>query len=151
MRGRSNRIAAVKPFQRHTLTLDGLRASAGKASEWARTLAGRSGLADARIDALDLCIVELISNIADYAYRGQPGDIRLDLDLAPGAAVLTVTDQGPAFDPLSVPPPAIPASLDEATIGGYGIHLVRSSADACEYRRSEGRNVFTARFGTGPA
>jgi hypothetical protein len=32
-------------------------------------------------------------------------------------------------------------------IGGYGIHLVRSSAHACEYERREGQNVFTAYFG----
>ena len=137
---------ATEPFQRHSLTLDSSVASAGKGSAWARTLAEQSGLSEERIAALDLCIVELVSNIVDHSYREQSGEIRLELDLGHGAAVLTVIDEGPAFDPLSVPAPAIPASLDEATIGGYGIHLVRSSADACEYKRREGRNVFTAYF-----
>jgi anti-sigma regulatory factor (Ser/Thr protein kinase) len=89
--------------------------------------------------------------VVDHSYREQPGEIRLELDLEPPeAAILTVIDEGPAFDPLSVPPPVIPASLDDAPVGGLGIHLVRSYADACEYKRHGGRNVFTAYFGARP-
>lgn len=138
---------ASEPLQRHSLTLDSGIASAGEGSEWARALAEHAGLPLERVAAIDLCIVELVTNIVDHSYRGAAGEIRLDLDLGDGAAVLTVIDDGPAFDPLSVPAPGIPASIEEAPIGGYGIHLVRSSADACEYARREGRNVFTARFG----
>ena len=141
----------TEAVQRHTLTLASSSASADKGSAWARALAERLGLSEERIAALDLCIVELVSNVVDHSYGEQPGEIRLELDLAtPAAAILTVIDEGPAFDPLSVPPPAIPTSLDDATIGGYGIHLVRSSADACEYKRHQGRNVFTAWFGARP-
>ena len=138
---------ATEPFQRHRLTLASGAAAAGQGSAWARALAERSGLAEGRIDAIDLCIVEMVSNVVNHSYRGRPGEIRLELDLGLGGAVLTIVDEGPAFDPLSVPPPVVAASLEEATIGGFGIHLVRTSADACEYERREGRNVFTARFG----
>lgn len=138
---------ATESSPRHSLTLESSVAAAGEGSAWARALAAQAGLSEERIDAIDLCIVELVSNIFDHSYRGQPGEIRLELDLGHAAAVLTVIDAGPAYDPLSVPAPTVPASLDEATIGGYGIHLVRSSADACEYKRREGRNVFTAFFG----
>jgi serine phosphatase RsbU (regulator of sigma subunit)/anti-sigma regulatory factor (Ser/Thr protein kinase) len=138
---------AIETFRRHVITLDSSLASAAEGSVWARTLAEQSGLSEERVAAIDLCIVELINNIVDYSYRGQPGEIRLELTLGHGAAILTVIDEGPAFDPLTVPAPVIPASLDEATIGGYGIHLVRTSADACEYRRRGGSNCFTAYFG----
>jgi serine/threonine-protein kinase RsbW len=133
--------------QRHSLTLDATLESAGRGSEWARTLAQRSGLSEKNIGALDLCVNELVANVVMHAYRGEPGEIRLDLDLAPEAAILTVTDSGPPFDPLSVPSPVKPASIEEAKIGGYGIHLVRCATDACVYRRREGRNVFMAYFG----
>lgn len=138
---------ATEPFQRHSLTLASSVAAAGEGSAWARALAEQAGLPEERIAAIDLCIVELVSNVFDHSYRGQPGEIRLELDLGHGAAILGVIDAGPAFDPLSVPAPAIAASLEEAQIGGYGVHLVRSSADACEYKRREGWNVFTAYFG----
>ena len=39
------------------------------------------------------------------------------------------------------------SSSEDAKIGGYGIHLVRSSTDACVYRRRGDRNVFMAYFG----
>jgi serine/threonine-protein kinase RsbW len=138
------------PFQRHVLTLASHGGAAGEGSAWARDLAAQSKLPSGRVDALDLCIVELVTNVVNHSYRGAPGDIRLELDLAHEAAVLTVIDEGPAFDPLSVPAPVMATSLDEAKIGGFGVHLVRSSADACRYSRREGRNVFTAYFGARP-
>ena len=135
-------------MQRHSLTLASEQGSADKGSAWARELGGRLGLAEERIAALDMCITELVSNVVDHSYREQPGEIRLELDLGPPeAAILTVIDEGPEFDPLSVPSPLVPRSLDEAQVGGLGIHLVRSYADACEYKRHDGRNVFTAFFG----
>ena len=135
--------------QRHDLTLVSELAASGKGSAWARGLAAEAGLPEERIAALDLCIVELVSNIVSYGYRGQPGELGLDLELAPGTAVLTITDAGPAFDPLSLASPVVPASLEEAKIGGYGIHLVRTSANACRYERRNGRNVFTTWFRAG--
>jgi anti-sigma regulatory factor (Ser/Thr protein kinase) len=136
-------------FERHVLTLASHDGSAGEGSAWARALAERSQLPHARIDALDLCIVELVTNVVNHSYRGAAGQIRLELGLDPAAqaAMLTVIDEGPAFDPLSVPAPVMAASLEEATIGGLGVHLVRSSADRCQYQRSAGRNVFTVWLG----
>ena len=138
---------ATPPLQRHNFTLQSGTTSTEEGSAWARALADEAGLSEERQYALDLCIVEMVSNIVDHSYRGRPGEIRLELALGQGSAILTIVDEGPAFDPLSVPAPVAPASLDDAAIGGYGIHMVRSSADACEYKRSDGRNVFTAWFG----
>ena len=138
---------ATSPLQRHNFTLQSSATSTEEGSAWARALAEQAGLSEERAYALDLCIVEMVSNIVDYSYRGQPGEIRLELALGEGSAILTIVDDGPAFDPLAFPAPIAPASLDDAAVGGYGIHMVRSSADACEYKRSDGRNVFTARFG----
>lgn len=138
---------SVESFRRHSLTLASGPDASGRASEWARGLAAEAGLPEDRTYALDLCIVELVTNIVDHGYRGNPGEIRLDLDLAPTAAVLTLLDRAPAFDPLSVPPPVKPKSVEEAQVGGLGVHLVRSTADRCRYERSDDRNVFTTYFG----
>lgn len=138
---------APEPLQRYILNLKSGSGSSGEASEWARALAEKAGLAEERVYALDLCIVEMVSNVVDYTYEDGSGPIRLELSLGSGAAVLTIADRGPAFDPLSVPPPTAPASLDDAKLGGYGIHMVRSTADRCAYERRGGENVFTAWFG----
>src|SRR5687768_1735494 len=134
---------ATPPFQRHDFTVQSGPTSTQEGSAWARALAEQAGLSEERVYALDLCIVDMVG----YSYRGLPGEIRLELALGQGSAMLTLVGEGPAFDPLSVPSPVAPASLDDAAVGGYGIHMVRSAADACKYKRSDGRNVFTAWFG----
>jgi len=138
------RIAAT---MKHALCLQSTAAASGEASAWARGLAEGAGLPEERIYAIDLCIVEMVSNVVDHGYRGARGEIDIELELRGGDALVTISDAAPAFDPLSIPAPAVPASLDDASIGGYGIHMVRSAADECRYERRGGRNVFTARFG----
>jgi anti-sigma regulatory factor (Ser/Thr protein kinase) len=134
----------------HAITLESAPSTSGEASAWARELAERAGLSEERTYALDLCVVEMVTNVVNHAYRGGPGEITLELAVAAEGAVLAIGDRGPAFDPLSIAPRATPASLDEASIGGYGIHMVRSTADGCRYERRDNRNVFTAWFGAPP-
>ena len=136
-----------KITESHHLTLPSRRAASTEASAWARALAEQAGLSEERVYAVDLCIVEIVSNVVNHSYRGQPGEIRVDLGLGTDAAMVSISDEGPAFDPLSVPAPATPASIDEASVGGYGVHMVRAAASRCRYERREGRNVFTAYFG----
>jgi serine/threonine-protein kinase RsbW len=133
-------------LHKHNLTIVGGVASA-KASAWARALAQEAGLSEELTYALDLCIVELVTNIVDHSYGENPGAIQIELALGLEAAILTLVDDGPAFDPLSVPAPNTPSSIEDAAVGGYGIHMVRATADECRYERRNGQNVFTAYFG----
>lgn len=127
------------------MTLESGPSASGLASDWVRGLAQREGLTEERAYGLDLCVIELVSNVVDHSYRGSPGQIRLEVEIDSPTALLTVIDDGPEFDPLSVPAPRA-TSLDDAPIGGYGVQLVRSMASDCCYERREGRNVFTAAF-----
>ncbi len=136
-----------EPTWRHVLTLDSGDAAVGEASIWARTLAAQYAIPADRCDHLDLCVNELVGNVVEHAYRGGPGEIGLTLVFAPRATTLTVTDAGPPFDPLDLAAPVRPASLDDASIGGLGVHLVRRFADACRYERRQCRNHFTVCLG----
>jgi anti-sigma regulatory factor (Ser/Thr protein kinase) len=135
-------------FQWHSLSVVSEVGCSGEASAWARDLAARAGLPEERVYALDLCIVEIVSNIADHSYRGKKGEIRLDLALGPTSAVLTFIDRGPEFDPLSAPPPRVATSLDDMPLGGLGLQMVRATTDACRYQRRDGLNLFTVYIGT---
>ena len=55
-------------------------------------------------------------------------------------------DRGLAFDPWEAPEPVRPTSLEEAPIGGLGIHLMRRVSDGLGYRRDGGGNVLTLEF-----
>lgn len=120
----------------HTLVLKSGFRAAGEASAWARDLAHRHGVDQEQTEALDLCIVELVANISDYGYGNAPGEIRLTLEFSAQRLTLALEDDGPAFDPLQQAAPQQPASLEEAQIGGLGIHLVRQFASDCHYRRT---------------
>lgn len=140
---------APEPSWRHVLTLDSGDAAVGEASIWVRTLAAQYAIPAKRCERLDLCVNELVGNVVEHAYRGGPGEIGLELTVSSRAVTLTVIDAGPAFDPLDLATPERPASLETASIGGLGVHLVRRFADACRYERRQGRNHFTACFGDG--
>jgi anti-anti-sigma factor len=59
--------------------------------------------------------------------------------------VLTITDDGIPFNPLTAAPPDLSLLLHEREIGGLGIHLVRSMFDEVTYHRDVGRNVLTVK------
>jgi anti-sigma regulatory factor (Ser/Thr protein kinase) len=139
-------MAMETPLRRHHITVVGSPAASGEASAWARELAAQAGLSEERTYALDLCMVDIVSNVVDHAYRGAGGEIRLEMALGRGWAEVAIIDSGPAFDPLSVPAPALAASIEDTQIGGFGIQMVRSTASGCRYERRDGLNVFTAFF-----
>jgi serine/threonine-protein kinase RsbW len=56
-------------------------------------------------------------------------DVRAEL--VPDAIRVSVTDQGPGFDPATVPEPIRPEQLDEAR--GRGLFLIRKLVDAVQF------------------
>lgn len=97
---------------------------------------------DARtIAAFELVLEEALTNTLRYGYR-ESGLRWIDLhvDVQPEDVLLSIEDDGVAFDPLSVPPPELPRSLDEARIGGLGLLMIRRSTRSMRYERTAGRN-----------
>jgi anti-sigma regulatory factor (Ser/Thr protein kinase) len=52
---------------------------------------------------------------------------------------LELRHQGPAFDPLAIPPPSFDGSRD----GGFGTFIIMRSADELQYRRDGEMNVIS--------
>ena len=48
---------------------------------------------------------------------------------------VVVSDQAKAFNPLTVAPAKPATSLEDATIGGWGVQLIRTFSDALDYER----------------
>jgi anti-sigma regulatory factor (Ser/Thr protein kinase) len=87
---------------------------------------------------LSLVLEELVTNaITHGAARGA---IELRLERQSEAVKVDLIDTGAAFDPRSVPPPALDAPLEERHVGGLGVYLVRQFVDEIDYRREDGRN-----------
>lgn len=65
--------------------------------------------------------------------------LQIHAELSPTQAAFAIADEGPGFDPASLPDPTDPANLD--TIGGRGLLLIRTFMD--EVRFNEKGNEIT--------
>jgi anti-sigma regulatory factor (Ser/Thr protein kinase) len=115
------------------------------ASDWVGMACEERGVPPAEIGRLDICLNEALANILAHggdAARAAPVLLRLAVrrDTVAGEAELTVSDAGPAFDPLAFSSSGKPGSLAEAEPGGLGLKMIRNSADHLEYRHLDGRN-----------
>ena len=90
---------------------------------------------------------EFFGNIARYAYGALTGDatIRFSTEQDGRVAVISLIDQGSAFNPLSIPQVNAEEIVARRIIGGQGIKIARNIADGIEYRHEDGENVLHIR------
>lgn len=89
---------------------------------------------------LRIAVGEALSNAILYGNREDPDKVvRVSAALEPGSAEVTVTDEGPGFDPRSVLDPTRPENRERSH--GRGLFLLRSLAD--EVRFNEQGNSIT--------
>jgi serine/threonine-protein kinase RsbW len=81
---------------------------------------------------LQVVLSEALSNAIMRGNREDHGKwVHVQAELRPDAIRLMVTDEGPGFNPSSVPEPIRPEQLDEAT--GRGLYLIRKLVDAVQF------------------
>ncbi len=117
-------------------------------SAFVRTVGRDGGLDSDRMFALELCLEEAVANIIVHGRSENATDKRISVMISNEAQTLVVRieDDGPSFDPTVVETRAVPASLEEAEVGGLGVHLVRELTSDIRYERVENRNQLTLIF-----
>lgn len=99
---------------------------------------------DKIIPDLELVADELCSNVINHGYDGQRGWIEITVQPVEQGVQLRVRDWGHDFDPTSVPLPDVEAPLDQRTLGGLGLFLVRKLMDEVQFETNGGTgNVIT--------
>ena len=107
-------------------------------------LASLQQLPPSSIWPLNVALDEVLSNIISYGHEdGRAHEICVRVSLEHGLMVAEVEDDGKAFDPLAAPTPEIDVPLEERSVGGLGIHIVRNLMDEVTYSRIAGRNRLT--------
>lgn len=95
------------------------------------------GIDDDTAKTLNLALEEWVANVINYAYpKGIRGHVEVTAGVAHSVLTLVIKDHGTAFDPTRHDEVDIDAELDERSIGGLGIHLVRTIMDTVEYQRT---------------
>jgi anti-sigma regulatory factor (Ser/Thr protein kinase) len=92
--------------------------------------------------AVNLVLDELVSNIIKYAYD-DTREHQIHVAVAVGLDLLTISveDDGKPFNPLEAVAPNLDLPIEEWPIGGLGVFIVKSIADALEYRRERNHNI----------
>jgi len=113
---------------------------------WIEGWAQRGVSADVSF-AVQLCLEEAVANVIMYAgAKDSRLEIAVEVERNGTTLVARIEDNGRHFDPTQVPPRSVASSLDEASVGDVGIHLIRSFASGMNYERLEGCNRLTLRF-----
>jgi sigma-B regulation protein RsbU (phosphoserine phosphatase) len=100
------------------------------------------GLSDNVMHDLSLALGEILTNIISYGYTDSgEHEITIRLSVESGEMRVDVEDDGRPFNPLEAPEADTTKPLEERTVGGLGVHLVRKLMDGLEYQRHEGKNL----------
>jgi serine/threonine-protein kinase RsbW len=99
-----------------------------------------SGFDERTSHACQLAVCEAVENIVQHGYKGDPGEIRITAQAAPGTLSVEIVDEAPAFDPTRYPiDPS--ASLRHVRVGGRGLLMIRRVMDDVAYERRGRQNI----------
>lgn len=116
-------------------------------SEWIGEVTSQHNLPAKTAFALDLTLTEAVTNILSYAFADdQRHDVIITITATDKAVTAEISDDGQPFDPLKAAPAQLPTNLDEAGVGGLGIHLIHNYASDCRYRHENNHNILTLTF-----
>jgi serine/threonine-protein kinase RsbW len=133
---------------RERLTLESKLSEIARVPPWLESLAAQDAIPSRIQFAMDLCLEEVLSNIIRHGYGGESSHeivIRYQAQHN-GFFTIVVEDDAPRFNPLTVPNPPVPRSLEDVSGGGQGIHLLKQSADAIEYEPMQSGNRLIISF-----
>lgn len=94
---------------------------------------------DHLLDSVELIVHEALVNIIKHAYKSrEDGEIKIQILWTPETLSICFEDRGVSFDPDAVPTP----NLDEPSVGGIGLWLIRQMVDEFHYQsEADGRNI----------
>ena len=85
---------------------------------------------------VNLALEELWLNVVNHGHDGGFHEVEIELTSEASAVTIEITDDGKPFNPLNEAlAPDVTASLEDRSVGGLGLHLVRTLMDELRYRR----------------
>ncbi len=117
--------------------LDAIRAAIENISE-------KSDWPPALTYQVELILEELCINVINHGEVDGTQPIKVDIASDASSIKIEILDNGKAFDPTQdAPMPEQITDIDEAEIGGWGVHLAHTFSDEMHYRRESDMNCLT--------
>lgn len=113
--------------------------------EFVSEAAASAGLDEHGIYHCEMAVDETVTNIIEHGYDGGNADAQIDVQCAVENArfIITIADDSPPFNPLTLENPDPRMTLDERKPGGWGIFFVKKMMDEVYYAYQGGRNYLT--------
>ncbi len=90
---------------------------------------------------VNLILEELWLNVVNHGHENGEHVVEIELTSEAESLTIEITDDGKPFNPLeNAPIPDVTAALGDRSIGGLGVHLVRTMMDEMRYSREDGKN-----------
>ncbi|MCQ2087618.1 MAG: SpoIIE family protein phosphatase [Bacilli bacterium] len=93
---------------------------------------------------INVAIDEIFSNICLYAYKeNMEARARVGVTFDPSKENVTITfeDRGVPYNPLEKEDPNVNASIEDRSVGGLGIYIVKQTMDDVVYSFDNGHNI----------
>lgn len=92
-----------------------------------------------------LAVEEIFVNIASYSYEPSVGSVWIKLEVSDRSKVVIIsfTDTGIPYDPLSRPDADTKMPPKERKKGGWGIFMIKQFMDDMRYEYRDGQNILT--------
>ncbi len=134
----------MSPTERLTVPVSASPAGVRAAAEALDRFQSDRGIDPAAAWSVHVALDEILSNVVRHGDAGRDeAVIEVTFALQGESLEVTVVDDGPGWDPLSLPAPDTTSPLEERRPGGLGVYLVKQLMDRVEYARHGGRNVLT--------
>ncbi|HLF87371.1 MAG TPA: ATP-binding protein [Anaerolineales bacterium] len=87
---------------------------------------------------------EITTNVLVHGYPNEEGWLEVEIARKNHDLHITIRDRAPAFDPTNLPTPDISLPLEQRSLGGLGVYLVKELMDQVSYQLIEaGGNELT--------
>jgi len=112
------------------------------AADYLRTVLEAEGCPQKDVVQLLIALDEVVSNVVKFS--GASGfAVEVSFTQEPKGVSVSVSDDGTPFNPLHNPDPDTTLSVDERSVGGLGILLLRKMMDYLSYHHAHGCNILT--------
>jgi anti-sigma regulatory factor (Ser/Thr protein kinase) len=116
----------------------------GEIFEFADEYSIAHGIAQPVLFSLKFVIEELFTNMVKYSVSDTGSDIAIDLEKDDHRVTVRLTDSGvDPFDVTRAGDADVSLSLEDRTVGGLGLHLVKRMVDSMEYAYSGRQSIIT--------
>lgn len=93
---------------------------------------------------VELIVEELCINVIKHGEADGTQPIKLVIQSDTESITIKISDNGKAFDPTKdIHKPTKITSIENAEVGGWGVHLAHTFSDEMHYRRINGMNCLT--------